>query len=112
MCSWVTNLEYVVNILKEYVNHWQQIQEQDLAKEREVAENLKLQQTEQARRQDITANDNEEEERHDLMRLMLNRNKKNQSHQDSCQALAIQNMEWCCHQRECQRKVCGPQAKL
>ena len=50
-------------------------QKQDLAKEREVAENLKLQQTEQAH-QDITANDDEEEECREFMRPMLKRNKK------------------------------------
>lgn len=52
-----------------------QQQKKDLAKEREVTENPKPQQTEQAR-QDITANDDEEEERHELMGLMLSRNKK------------------------------------
>ena len=50
-------------------------QKQDLTKEREVAEILKLHQTEEAR-QEVTANDDEEEERHKLMRLMLKGSQK------------------------------------
>ena len=80
-----------------------QQQKQDLAKERKVAENLKPQQTEQAC-QGITANDDEEEELHELMKLMLSRNKKNQTLENSFQALAILKLKWHRRQRGSRRK--------